>query len=138
MSTYQKLNGSRFIMHHAGGIDVYFDSRHKIIKCLMTDGSICELIKERQQDGSYRDQMLSINNHGVRTVIEKINGMKELRRDGDLFNARRWLVLQDKKTIKALVELVDELRQPFNNSPRHDLYLKATGILNQMEDEGRI
>jgi hypothetical protein len=38
-------------------------------------------------------------------------------------------------TIQGLVRLVDELRQPFNNSSRHDLYLKATEYLNKLEDK---
>ena len=40
----------------------------------------------------------------------------------------------DKTTIRRLVELVDELRQPYNNSKRHDLYLLATNKLNDLED----
>jgi hypothetical protein len=45
---------------------------------------------------------------------------------------------QTKETIKTLVGLVDALRQPYNNSKRHDLYLMATAKLNELEDEGRI
>jgi len=41
-------------------------------------------------------------------------------------------------TIKKLVEMIDELRQPYNNSKRHDLYLKATDMLNDFENEGWI
>lgn len=49
------------------------------------------------------------------------------------------LVLENqlhKATISALVRLVDELRQPYNNSKRHDLYLMATNKLNDLEDRG--
>ena len=51
------------------------------------------------------------------------------------------LVLENalhKATITALVRMVDELRQPYNNSKRHDLYLMATNKLNNMEDRGLI
>jgi hypothetical protein len=41
-------------------------------------------------------------------------------------------------TIRKLVALVDELRQPYNNGKRHDLYLKATDMLNEFQDEGWI
>jgi hypothetical protein len=51
---------------------------------------------------------------------------------------RAKLVAQKDKTIKRLVELCDELRQPFNNSIRHDLYLKACQVLNEMEENGEI
>ena len=44
-----------------------------------------------------------------------------------------------KDQVIELVQLIDELRQPYNNSSRyHDLYLKATNTLNRLEDEGRI
>jgi hypothetical protein len=45
------------------------------------------------------------------------------------------LVAQQKDTIKQLVALVDELRQPYNNSARYgDLYWKATNMLNDMQE----
>jgi hypothetical protein len=40
-----------------------------IIKALMMDGSICELVKELQLNGTYRDEMLAVND-SERTVIE--------------------------------------------------------------------
>lgn len=46
--------------------------------------------------------------------------------------------IDDKETIKELVRVIDELRQPFNNSKRHDLYLMATNKLNELEEEGKI
>ena len=39
-----------------------------------------------------------------------------------------------KSTIQKLVTLVDVLRQPYNNSKRHDLYLHATNTLNDLEE----
>ena len=51
------------------------------------------------------------------------------------------LVLENalhKATITSLVRTIDELRQPYNNSKRHDLYLMATNKLNDLEDRGLI
>lgn len=42
--------------------------------------------------------------------------------------------LKHLSTIAILVQLVDELRQPYNNSKRHDLYQKATDTLNYLEE----
>jgi hypothetical protein len=42
------------------------------------------------------------------------------------------------ETIRRLVQVIDELRQPYNNSKRHDLYLMATKTLNELEDQGKI
>ena len=39
------------------------------------------------------------------------------------------------ETIVELVALVDILRQQFNNSKRHDLYLKVTNYLNELADK---
>jgi uncharacterized coiled-coil protein SlyX len=47
-------------------------------------------------------------------------------------------VVLQKSTIDGLVALVDELRQPYNNSKRHDLYELATNKLNELEDRGLI
>jgi hypothetical protein len=57
----QMLSGGRFLSAHIGAL-VYFDQRHKIIKTKLSDGSFAELVQERQSDGSYRDQILTIRN----------------------------------------------------------------------------
>ena len=51
----EMLKGGRFISHHADA-EVYYDSRHKVIKSRMEGGGFFELIKEMQADGSYRSQ----------------------------------------------------------------------------------
>ena len=43
-----------------------------------------------------------------------------------------------REVIRILVDLIDELRQPYNNSRRHDLYEKATTTLNDLEDRGQL
>jgi hypothetical protein len=48
------------------------------------------------------------------------------------------IIRTHEQTIKVLVHLADELRQPFNNSVRHDLYEKANNVLNKLEAEGRL
>lgn len=47
-------------------------------------------------------------------------------------------VEEQKLTIKALVELCDQLRQPLNNTRYHDLYLRACDKLNALEDREMI
>jgi hypothetical protein len=49
------------ISNRDGGVDVYYDNRHKIIRTRLSGGGFAELVQELQADGSYRDQMLSIN-----------------------------------------------------------------------------
>ncbi len=46
--------------------------------------------------------------------------------------AKQW------QTIRMLVVIIDQLRQPYNGGGRHDLYLSATNALNELEEEGRI
>ena len=42
-------------------------------------------------------------------------------------------IKKQKLAIEILVRVVDELRQPYNNGNRHDLYLLATNALNELE-----
>lgn len=42
------------------------------------------------------------------------------------------------EVVQRLVELVDQLRQPYNNSKRSDLYWLATNALNLLEETGSI
>jgi hypothetical protein len=66
----QMMNGGRFISHHEAA-ELYYDSRHKVIKARMEGGGFFELVKEIQADGSYRDQMLStVGPSGERLIIE--------------------------------------------------------------------
>jgi hypothetical protein len=53
------LDGARFISAHIGA-EVYFDSRHRLIKTTLDKGIKAELMQERQADGSYKDQYLII------------------------------------------------------------------------------
>ena len=55
----QMLSGRRFLSKHVGA-EVYYDSRHQVIKTSFTGGGYGELIKELQPDGRYRNQILFI------------------------------------------------------------------------------
>ena len=69
------MNGGRFISHH-NGAGLYHDSRHKIIKTRMESGGFFELLKEKQAEGSYRDQMLvTVSPSGERFIIEYSRGL---------------------------------------------------------------
>jgi hypothetical protein len=39
------------------------------------------------------------------------------------------------RTIEVLVGLIDQLRQPYNNSKRSDLYWLATNAVNKLEED---
>jgi hypothetical protein len=53
------LEGGRFISQHLGAT-VYHDARHRVIKTELEGGQWGELVQERLENGSYRDQFLSI------------------------------------------------------------------------------
>jgi hypothetical protein len=64
------LSGRRFLSHHIGA-EVYYDSRRQVINTSFTGGGHGELIRERQPDGSYRNQILLIvSPEGKRSTIE--------------------------------------------------------------------
>ena len=64
------LGFGRFISHHLGG-EVYYDSRHKVLKTTCRDGTVLELVKETSDGGeTYRDQMIVVNNNGALSVLE--------------------------------------------------------------------
>jgi hypothetical protein len=64
------LSGRRFLSHHIGA-EVYYDSRRQVIKTSFIGGGHGELIRERQPDGSYRNQILLIvSPDGKRSTIE--------------------------------------------------------------------
>jgi hypothetical protein len=65
VKTFEFLSGCRMVSHRDGGVDVYYDSSHKVIKTRLSGGGFAELVQERQADGSYRDQMLSIGRGGI-------------------------------------------------------------------------
>ena len=66
----QMLSGRRFLSHHIGA-EVYYDSRHQVIKTLFTGGGHGELIKELHPDGRYSNQILFIMSpEGERSTME--------------------------------------------------------------------
>jgi hypothetical protein len=67
------LSGRRFLSHQIGA-EVYYDSRRQVIKTPFTGGGgHGEVIRERQPDGSYRNQiMLIVSPDGKRSTIEYI------------------------------------------------------------------
>jgi hypothetical protein len=73
-------------------------------------------------------------------AIDKVNEYRESR--DILFDDAKATKVKnagkDKETIKQLVKLCDELRRPYNNSKRHDLYEHANEVLNRLEEEDRI
>lgn len=63
----------------------------------------------------------------------------EIRKLGEKVLIQALKIEEQKLTIKTLVSLIDELRQPYNNSVRHHyLYEKATDKLNKLEDREMI
>jgi len=64
------LSGRRFLSRHIGA-EVYYDSRRQVIKTSFTGGGHGELIRERQPDRNYRNQILLIlSPEGERSTIE--------------------------------------------------------------------
>jgi hypothetical protein len=61
-----QLDDGRFISCHRSGVEIYYDSRHKITKVKCEGGVIMELVQEyRQHTARLRNQMMSISNHGI-------------------------------------------------------------------------
>lgn len=62
------LNHRRFTVR--AGATVYEDKRHIVMKVRLEGGAHGTLVKERQFDGSYRYQMVTIERNGHVSVIE--------------------------------------------------------------------
>jgi hypothetical protein len=55
----QIISDGRFLSHHASGVDVYYDSRQRMISSKVEHGCLVELVLARDdEDGHYRAQML--------------------------------------------------------------------------------
>ena len=68
--TIEMLGARRFLSHHIGA-EVYYDSRHQVIKTSFAGGGHGELVKELQPDGRYRNQILFIvSPEGERSIME--------------------------------------------------------------------
>ena len=52
------MPGGRFLSRHLAAL-IYHDGQHKVIKVRLSEGGFMELIQARQEDGSFRPQMLS-------------------------------------------------------------------------------
>ena len=50
----------RFFSQHVGAM-VYHDARHKVYKVRMEGGYIFEMVQEKQPDGRFRPQLLTIH-----------------------------------------------------------------------------
>jgi hypothetical protein len=71
MNVIKMMSGGRFVSHHGTACDVYFDSRHKIIKSRMEDGAYGELVLAMNSEGKFHAQLLSVcDPDGTRTVLE--------------------------------------------------------------------
>ena len=66
------ISGGRFISHHASGVDVYYDSRHRIIRSRVEGGCLVELVLARDDECEhYREQMLlTCDRDGSRTITD--------------------------------------------------------------------
>ena len=61
----------RFISHHLSGIDVYYDSRHKIIKSRVAGGCLAILVMDQDTEGHWRAQMLEVcDRNGNSSITE--------------------------------------------------------------------
>jgi hypothetical protein len=61
MNQIRVLYGGRFISHHDEQVTLFFDARHRVMKTRLEGGIMCELVQERREDGSYRDQLMVID-----------------------------------------------------------------------------
>ena len=66
------ISAGRFISHHASGVDVYYDSRHRIIKSRVEGGGLAELVLALDdKSGHCRAQiLLTCDRDGNRTITE--------------------------------------------------------------------
>jgi len=66
------LSGGRFVSHHASGVDVYHDSRHRIIRSRVEGGCLAELVLALDdKSGHCRAQiLLTCDRDGNRTITE--------------------------------------------------------------------
>jgi len=69
MNTIEMRNDGRFISHHGNGVDVYFESRHKIIKSHMEGGSWATLVMGQDTEGHRRAQMLTPTDRDHNTAV---------------------------------------------------------------------
>lgn len=67
-----------------------------------------------------------------------MSNLDRIRELGGINTEQRSKIKEQERTIKTLVLLIDELRSHFNNTKKHDVYLRATKILNDLEDQNRI
>ena len=59
-----------FTCKSAGRVLVMSDRRHIVIAAKLEGGGYGELVKERQSDGTYSDQMMTIRNGSDWSLIE--------------------------------------------------------------------
>ena len=87
----QMLSSRRFLSHHLGA-EVYYDSRHRVIKTSFSGGGHGALVKELQPDGSYRNQILFIvSPEGKRSAIEFVrNALVPSDQTEAVFHLRSW------------------------------------------------
>ena len=78
MKTCTRLSGDRVLINYGDGRTVYKDQRHQVLKTLLPDGTITELVMEKvvalrstsPQINFYRPQLLSIRDtQGYVTIL---------------------------------------------------------------------
>lgn len=71
MSTIELGNNGRFISHHGSGVDIYYDSRHRIIRSRVEGGCLATLVMDQDTEGHWKAQMLEVcDKEGNRTITE--------------------------------------------------------------------
>jgi hypothetical protein len=60
MKTYSQLSGNRVLIDYGDGRTVLKDSKHQVLETVQRDGNITELVMEKQPNGYYLPQLLSI------------------------------------------------------------------------------
>ena len=71
LKTIEMRKDGRFISYHSSGIDVYYDSGHKIIKFRVYEGCLATLVMDQNTEGHWRARMLEVwNRDGSHSVTE--------------------------------------------------------------------
>ena len=60
MKIYSQLSGNRVLIDYGDGRRVLKDSKHQVLETVQPDGSITELVMEKQPNGYYLPQLLSV------------------------------------------------------------------------------
>jgi hypothetical protein len=69
LKTIEMRKDGRFISYHSSGVNVYYDSGHKIIKFRVAGGCLATLVIDQDAEGRWRAQTLEVwdgdGNHSI-------------------------------------------------------------------------